>query len=407
MSTSENSSRGIKIPTSDHCIRVRAVNTTTRMVCDARAFVEPVIKHHTKLNLPTLCFLLERQTNDGPRYTLYDCGARKDFWNGSPMAKSMISNHISGLEVEKGVEEVLLENGIDLGKLDAIVWSHWHWDHIGDVSRFPDSVDIVVGPGFVENFTPGWPQNPSSPILARDIEGHRIHEPEFPLNIGGFNAHDYFGDGSFYLLDVPGHAVGHICGLARTTPNTFVFLGGDCCHFAGAFRPSPSYPMPEYLSGDGLDPYFSLPCPCTVFTGIHPTANDAERARVQPFYKVSRTAGSAYTFGDQAQESIDRLPRFDSDPNIFILLAHDNILFETLPLFNDFPDRDVNDWKKRGYKELCHWGFLNEFPRNDIPGRPPLVDGLRRDGRIIIYGDDGKFHDHEGHSVQIKENTGS
>jgi hypothetical protein len=87
------------------------------MVCDARAFVEPVIKHHTKLNFPTFCFLLERQTNDGPRYTLYDSGARKDFWNGSPMAKSMIGNHISGLEVEKGVEEVLLENGIDLGKL--------------------------------------------------------------------------------------------------------------------------------------------------------------------------------------------------------------------------------------------------------------------------------------------------
>lgn len=34
--------------------------------------------------------------------------------------------------------------------------------------------------------------------------GHRIHEPQFPLTIGGFRANDYFGDGSFYLLDVPG-----------------------------------------------------------------------------------------------------------------------------------------------------------------------------------------------------------
>ncbi len=28
---------------------------------------------------------------------------------------------------------------------------------------------------------------------------------------------DYFGDGSFLPLDGPGHAIGHLCGLARTT----------------------------------------------------------------------------------------------------------------------------------------------------------------------------------------------
>lgn len=37
------------------------------------------------------------------------------------------------------------------------------------------------------------------------------------LSIGDFKAIDFFGDGSFYLLDTPGHAVGHLCGLARTS----------------------------------------------------------------------------------------------------------------------------------------------------------------------------------------------
>lgn len=38
-----------------------------------------------------------------------------------------------------------------------------------------------------------------------------------------------FGDGSFYLLEAPGHATGHMCGLARTTadPPLFVFMGAD------------------------------------------------------------------------------------------------------------------------------------------------------------------------------------
>ncbi|KAJ5398590.1 beta-lactamase-like protein [Penicillium sp. CMV-2018d] len=382
----------VDIPPSDHCVRVRAVNTTTRMVCDAEPFVQPVIRNHTKLNFPTLCFLLERQTTNGIRYILYDLGSRKDFWNGSPTSKSMIGKHVSGLVVEKGVEEVLLENGVNLDHIDAIVWSHWHWDHIGDASKFPDSVDLVVGPGFRESFLPGWPENPESPLLTKDLAEHKIHEPEYPLRLGGFRAHDYFGDGSFYILDVPGHAIGHICGLARTTPTTFVFLGGDCCHFAGALRPSPIYPLPETLSDNNYNAIFPLSCPCSLFANIHPIAKDAEAARSQPFYEISRAVGSAYTFGDDAQRSINKLQPFDSDPNIFILLAHDTVLFDVLPLFNEYPGLHINDWQQKGYKDQSHWGFLNELPRDNRPGKEPLVSGLRRNGTFLVYGNDGEFY---------------
>ena len=117
-------SPGIEIPFSNNCIRVRAVNTTTRMVCDAEAFVQPVVRNHTKLNFPTLCFLLERQTVNGTRYVLYDLGARKDFWNGSPISKSMIGNHVPGLEVEKGVQDVLVEGGIELDHLGMRIHAH-------------------------------------------------------------------------------------------------------------------------------------------------------------------------------------------------------------------------------------------------------------------------------------------
>jgi hypothetical protein len=87
------------------------------MVCDAGAFVQPVMQNHTKLNFPTLCFLLERQTENGVRYILYDLGAREDFWNGSPISKSMIGKHVLGLEVQKGVQDVLAEKGIDLNDI--------------------------------------------------------------------------------------------------------------------------------------------------------------------------------------------------------------------------------------------------------------------------------------------------
>ena len=48
------------------------------------------------------------------------------------------------------------------------------------------------------------------------------------------NAHDFFGDGSFWILDAPGHCLGNLAALARvksfTGQTKWVFLGGDCFH---------------------------------------------------------------------------------------------------------------------------------------------------------------------------------
>ena len=53
--------------------------------------------------------------------------------------------------------------------MDAIIWSHWHWDHIGDASKFPPSVNLVVGPGFKKSFLPGYPENPDGVVLSSDL----------------------------------------------------------------------------------------------------------------------------------------------------------------------------------------------------------------------------------------------
>lgn len=85
---------------------------------------------------------------------------------------------------------------------------------------------------------------------------------EKDLRIGGFDALDYFGDGSFYLLDSPGHTIGHINALARVTTgevdgeeDTFVLMGGDTCHFTGQLRPTAHRPLPEKISPSPLPGY--------------------------------------------------------------------------------------------------------------------------------------------------------
>jgi glyoxylase-like metal-dependent hydrolase (beta-lactamase superfamily II) len=89
----------------------------------------------------------------------------------------------------------------------AHLCSHFHWDHTGNPSTFPETTALMVGPGTKANFLPGYPVDPTSHILESDYAGRELHEVEFaniPLKIGPFRAIDWFGDGSFYLLDSPG-----------------------------------------------------------------------------------------------------------------------------------------------------------------------------------------------------------
>ncbi|MCJ1421068.1 hypothetical protein MMC32_007430 [Xylographa parallela] len=372
------------IPASTAVIHIKAINTTSDLLCSAEGFVTPIIPGHEVLNLPTLCFLLENKSLG--RSVLFDCGSRKDFWNFPPVVKQMLRDIIPGLRVEKGVDEILKEAEYDLDKLDSIIWSHWHWDHRGDAAQFPQKVNLVVGPGFQDHFMPGYPENPNSPILESETRGRKIQEIGFDstFKLGQFPAHDFFGDGSFFLLDAPGHAKGHMCGLVRTTPDTFIFLGGDICHFSGMFRPSAQVELPDPVPATaGLDNYFPSPCPCSLLTSFHPAAPDQGLARKSPYYGVSSHPTSAYMEAALAEASINAMTEFDADPNVLVCITHDGVLLDVLPLLNNDPQSDIGDWKQKGYKERARWAFLNELPRNGKPGRKPLVEGLWKDGKII------------------------
>lgn len=188
------------------------------------------------------------------------------------------------------------------------------------------------------------------------------------------------------------HAIGHICGFARTTPDTFVFMGADCCHFAGMIRPSRYNPLPSVIPPEQLDAHHPKPCPCTYFTALHPAAGQGDfEARIQPFYRISTAPGSAYSFADAAQKTVKLLQLLDANPNVFVCLAHDGALFDMLPLYNSDPKCDINDWKEKVYDQRVRWGFLREMPDSEHrPGRGWLVPPMVLEGKFDrLEGTDG------------------
>ena len=174
------------------------------------------------------------------------------------------------------------------------------------------------------------------------------------LKVAGLRAIDWFDDGSFYLLEAPGHTADHIIALARTSPDKFVLLAGDGAHHCGELRPTPLVPLPDTISPSPLEPLMSTSiCPCSLFERIHPSS---ESFRTTPFYEAS-----AQMVEDPAthRSTLDAIKTFDASPDVLVILTHDASL---LGVIDFFPKADLEGWEKRpSKKDVGQWRFLSDF----------------------------------------------
>jgi glyoxylase-like metal-dependent hydrolase (beta-lactamase superfamily II) len=353
--------------------------STSRLRIPMGPFLQPDYTGHPDLLGPSFSFLITHPTR---KPILFDLGVRTD-WQVLPSYPKWVELKWE-IKVEKDVATILKDHGydVDSGAIESIIWSHHHWDHVGDASTFPGSTEVVVGPGFKEAHTPGWPVNKEATLMQSDFEGRQLREVDFEqegkgLKIGRFNAIDYFGDGScksclpslhlfkptsvptdvktlVYLLDTPGHSVGHICALARTTTEptpTFIFMGGDASHHGGEFRPTPYLPLPKEFNPSPLKELHPKICPGHLLQEIHPN-NAADK----PFYHVTESFAHDKKVADW---TIDGLGEFDAHENVLLLLAHDDAVVD--PALLDFFPKEANDWYQKGLGRKVKWMFLGDF----------------------------------------------
>lgn len=201
--------------------------------------------------VPSLCFLIEHPVAGSPNQSqriVFDLGIKRDLKGYAAGMQGHISKR-QPIVTSPDTRESLSKGGLDAAKdIDYVILSHVHWDHIGTPSDYTKS-KFIVGSGtfyILEHGAPHYtkdmmevkplpfdrtqelPPTPDSKrkdqVFARQTEHKWQNMSSLP------NAVDFFGDGSFYLIDSPGHLQGHLNALLRVAPDKWVYLGGDCCH---------------------------------------------------------------------------------------------------------------------------------------------------------------------------------
>ncbi|KAI5926251.1 hypothetical protein F4810DRAFT_699742 [Camillea tinctor] len=249
-------------------------------------FVAPADPEKRTL-VPSLSFLIRHPGNNSSEITriVFDLGVKRDLTGYKPAQQAHIANRqpvivepdcASSLRwgANKTDEEnVKAEGGqlLDPSKdINIVILSHVHWDHVGTSSDFSSAV-FAVGSGTLNVLKNGagplYPADmfnddelpasrtvefPPVPSLGGERSeydtgpGAPEHTPasadtlaRLPASskewswqpLAGFpHALDFFGDGSLYVIDSPGHIYGHVNLFARIAENKYVYLGGDCCH---------------------------------------------------------------------------------------------------------------------------------------------------------------------------------
>lgn len=182
--------------------------------CVGRGILADRTRSWKKVRFYTRCFLLEHPVRG---LILIDTGYGKDLIECTK--KGIYSLYSSLLPItfssEDSIVAQLAKDGISLKDLSYLCVTHYHPDHIGALPEFAevpwiyrsDTLNQLMNfsklrglkHGFIRPLVPSVPKG-SLPIL----------EKCFTEKWNAFRSMDLFGDGSFHLIDLPGHALGQM-----------------------------------------------------------------------------------------------------------------------------------------------------------------------------------------------------
>jgi N-acyl homoserine lactone hydrolase len=135
------------------------------------------------------------------------------------------------MEASQALPAQLRERGLEPSAVKAVVMTHLHVDHASGISEFPDATFVVSkaewGAATSQGATHGY--------VTRQFDhafDYRLldFEGSGPESFAGFaRSFDLFGDGSVRAVYTPGHTLGHMSVVLRTTRGE-VLVAGDAMY---------------------------------------------------------------------------------------------------------------------------------------------------------------------------------
>jgi len=187
--------------------------TLARMQCGTNAaptdvgarFSDTYAYNGLKVQLTFSCYLIRH----GDDYLIWDTGNAPTA--GATAPKSTLL-------------ELLAQAGVTPAQVKFVAVSHYHGDHTGQVSLFPQAT-LLIGKGDWDVLTDPKSASIANPAqFANWIRGEGKVEPQS-------GDKDVFGDGTVIMLNTPGHTPGHHSLLVKLKDMGNVLITGDLAHF--------------------------------------------------------------------------------------------------------------------------------------------------------------------------------
>jgi N-acyl homoserine lactone hydrolase len=177
-----------------------------------------------RIRLPIPAYLIEH-----PKGTaLFDTGMHPDCQHD---AAARVGERVAGLfefdyQPGEDIGARLIALGRDPAKIDLIINSHFHFDHVGGNALIPNATMVVQRREWQAGMDADAARR--SGFDPRDFDlGHKLRLVD--------GEHDVFGDGSVVCLPTHGHTPGHQSLKLRLAGGDVV-LAADSCYFCRTLR---------------------------------------------------------------------------------------------------------------------------------------------------------------------------